>query len=136
MTLKRISITIPESVIRQADKRARTLDRSRSWLVVEALRRYLAQPAPEGRAVRLVKEESVNPYDVSGPVDVASEIAAARVSHLRAELRLAPEERLGRAEELGRLGRRAQHRAPRLQIIGFSSYDDFYEWRMARLIGA
>lgn len=136
MTLKRISITIPESVVNQADERARALDRSRSWLVVEALRRYLAQPLTKGRDQTLVKEAAVNPYVVSVPVDVASEIAAARVRHLRAELRLTPEERLGRAEELGRLGRRAQQEAPRLQVIGFSSYDDFYEWRRARLIGA
>ncbi|MFQ5705082.1 MAG: CopG family ribbon-helix-helix protein [Gemmatimonadales bacterium] len=135
MPLKRISITIPESVVNQADERARALDRSRSWLVVEALRRYLARPLPEGRGQTVVQETPASPYSVCQPVDVAGEIAAARVHRLRAELRLAPEERLGRAEQLGRLGREAQQKSPRLQVIGFSSYDDYYEWKRAQLIG-
>jgi heme-degrading monooxygenase HmoA len=49
---------------------------------------------------------------------------------------LPPEERLRRAEELGRLARQAQTRGPRKVIIIFDSYEDFYEWRKSRLIGA
>ena len=45
MALKRISITLPKDVLDAADKRARALDRSRSWVIVEAIRAYVAAPA-------------------------------------------------------------------------------------------
>ena len=50
MALSRISITLPRDVLAAADRRARALDRSRSWLIVEALRAYLATPAHSPRA--------------------------------------------------------------------------------------
>ncbi|HEY6224515.1 MAG TPA: hypothetical protein VIW26_12075, partial [Gemmatimonadales bacterium] len=59
-----------------------------------------------------------------------------RRRHLATDLRLSPAERLRRAEELGRLARAAQRRRPRQQIIAFDSYEDYYEWRKTRLIGA
>jgi hypothetical protein len=65
-----------------------------------------------------------------------AEVAEARRSRLRSEAALTPEERLRRAEQLGRLARQAQRRAPRKAIIIFESYEDFYEWRRCRLIGA
>jgi metal-responsive CopG/Arc/MetJ family transcriptional regulator len=36
----RISATIPEALVAAADERAKRLDRSRSWVISEALRRY------------------------------------------------------------------------------------------------
>src|SRR5881397_3956852 len=42
MAFTRISITLPRDVLAAADRRARALDRSRSWLIVEAIRAYLA----------------------------------------------------------------------------------------------
>ena len=143
MPLTRISITIPEELVEAADRAARGLDRSRSWLVVEALRRYLARQArPDG-----VVAESVVPYRVPGEgrppvevVDAAAEVAEARRLQLASGLRLTPLERLKRAEELGRLGRAVQRRerggATRVQIIGFDSYDDYYRWKRTKLIGA
>lgn len=129
MTLTRISITIPRDLVRAADKRAKELDRSRSWVLVEALRTYLAP-----RRAAAVREPAPPPY-AAVPVDAASEIAAARRLRLKAELELSPEERVRRAEELGRLGRARQRRGSRAQIIGFDTYEDFYEWKRARLIG-
>jgi len=66
----------------------------------------------------------------------AAEVAEARRRRLRAEAALPPEERLRRAEQLGRLARAVQARRPRSVIIIFESYEDFYEWRKTRLIGA
>jgi hypothetical protein len=66
----------------------------------------------------------------------AAEVAEARRRRLRSEAALPPEERLRRAEELGRLARQAHARGPRRVIIIFDSYEDFYEWRKSRLIGA
>jgi predicted transcriptional regulator len=118
--ITRVTITLPSDLLAAADARARQLDRSRSRVVVEALRTYLAAP--------VVREPGV--------VYAAREVAEARRLHLATELRLPPAERLRRAEELGRLGRAAQRRKPRQQIIGFDTYEDYYEWkRKARLVG-
>ena len=118
--LTRITITLPAELVAAADTRATQLDRSRSWVVAEALRSRLAAAA--------VREPSV--------AYAAREVAAARRQHLGSDLRLSPAERLRRAEELGRLGRSAQRRGRRSQVIGFDSYEDYYEWKKARLVGA
>ena len=120
--LTRITITLPRDLLAAADARARRLDRSRSWVVVEALRAFVTT---ESAVVR----EPVAGYAVQ-------EVADARRRHLATDLRLSPAERLRRAEELGRLARAAQRRRPRQQIIAFDSYEDYYEWRKTRLIGA
>jgi ribbon-helix-helix CopG family protein len=120
--LTRITITLPRDLLAAADGRAKRLDRSRSWVVVEALRAFVTtEPA--------VVREPVARHAVQ-------EVADARRRHLAADLRLPPAERLRRAEELGRLARAAQRRRPRQQIIAFDSYEDYYEWRKTRLIGA
>ncbi len=131
MPLDRISITIPEEVVAAADRRARELDRSRSWVIAEAVRRYLGLASgtrPESPRAGTVREPAPAPY-------VAGEVAEARRRHLRAELSLPPGERLRRAEELGRLARQRQGRGRLEQVVGFESYEDFYEWKKRRLIG-
>jgi hypothetical protein len=123
----RISITLPRDVLAAADMQARALDRSRSWLVAEALRRYLRAPSVSA------------PGRVSEPAPVAyaaREVAEARTRHLAAEMQLPAEERLLRAEQLGQLARQAQRRGRRQQVIAFDTYEDFYEWKKAHLVGA
>jgi len=127
MALARISITLPRDVLAAADRRARALDRSRSWLIVEALRTYLATPA--GSA-------SVGVRESDAPVYAVREVADARRQHLAADLKRSPAERLQRAEQLTRLARQVRpRRGRRQQVIGFDSYEDFYEWKKARLAG-
>src|SRR2546423_12388583 len=123
MAFTRVSIPLPRDVLAAADRRARTLDRSRSWLIVEALRAYLATPA--GSPSARVRES-----------DAVQEVADARRQHLAADLKRSPAERLQRAEQLARLARQVRHRGGRRQqVIGFDSYEDFYEWKKARLAG-
>ncbi len=126
MALARISITLPQDVVAAADRRATEQDRSRSWVVVEALRAYLGRPA--GGAWK-VAESSPPPYEVR-------QVAEARRRHLESDLSLPPAERLRRVEELGRLARRAKGTSRRHQIIGFDSYEDFHEWKKGRRAGA
>ena len=131
----RITITIPAELIEAADARAKDLDRSRSWVLVEALRRYLGGP---GRGLA-VHEAAAHPYEagstgVAGPVDAAAEVAESRRLRLRAELALDPLERLQRAEELARLGQATIGCLASAQVLGFDSYDDYYEWKRKRLI--
>jgi hypothetical protein len=56
MALARISITIPRELLAEADGAARQLDRSRSWIVADAVRRYLragrTPPWPSLRSAR------------------------------------------------------------------------------------
>jgi len=120
MPLTRISITVPKPLVAAADRRARQLDRSRSWVVAEALRGYL------GSGPAILREPAV-PYEAS------AQVAAARRRHLLDDLRLSPEERLRATDELVRLSRLVREPRPRrAQVIGFDSYDDFYEWKKAQ----
>jgi predicted transcriptional regulator len=110
----RISITLPREVLAAADRRAKELDRPRSWVIAEAIRSYRSGP----------------PSQAEAPPG-AEEVAAARRQHLLADLRRPPEERLRRAAALVRLapGSAARRRA---QVIGFDSYEDFDSWKRAR----
>jgi len=118
--LVRITITLPKDLLDAADTRARRLDRSRSWVVAEAPRGYLpADRMPE-------------PVPAYG----SGEVADARRRYLRADLQLSPAERLREAEDLVRLARTAKRRGRRSQVIGFDSYEDYYEWKKAHRAGA
>src|SRR5881398_1521293 len=81
MALSRISITLPRDVLVAADRRARALDRSRSWLIVEALRAYLATPA---------RSASAGIREPDAPVYAAREVADARRQVLPAGVRDLP----------------------------------------------
>ncbi len=124
----RVSITVPRDVLAAADKRARALDRSRSWLVAEALRQYLSQAGAGTRPGRVSEAPTAG--------NAAREVAEARTARLAADLKLSPEERLRRAEALGRLARRLQPRGRHHQIIAFDTYEDFYQWKKAHRAGA
>ena len=122
MTFTRISITLPPDVLQAADRRARALDRSRSWLIVEAIRAYVATPSASR-----VRETEAPAYAA------VQEVAEARRRHLLTDLNRSPAERLRRAEELSRLARQVRPpRGRRDQVIGFDSYEAFYEWKKAR----
>lgn len=129
----RISVTLPPEVVEAADARAQALDRSRSWVVAEALRRYLA--AAPGEEVAGMERRGLYVAEPAAPAYAARAVERARARHLRAEAALPVDERLRRAEELGRLARRAQGRGVRCQVIGFDSYEDFYEWKKGHRIG-
>src|SRR2546423_11995420 len=104
MAFTRVSIPLPRDVLAAADRRARALDRSRSWLIVEALRAYLATAA--GSA-------SGGVQGPDAPVYAVREVADARRRHLEADLKRSPAERLLRAEQLARLARQVRPRGGR-----------------------
>ncbi len=119
MSFDRISITLPRDVLQSADRRARALDRSRSWVIAEALRAYAGRPA------------------AAAPPAATAAVAEARRQHLATDLARSPAERLRRTEDLTRLARqRRPRRGTRRQIIGFDSYEDFHEWKQANRAGA
>ena len=139
MALARVTVTVPAALLKEADRRANALDRSRSWVVAEALRRLLAGRDDAGgaggggggaRVPAMGREDAPAPH--AAP---AADIARARLRHLEAELALPPAARLERAEELGRLARSRQRRGRRQQVIGFESWDDYDLWKTAQRIG-
>lgn len=121
MALIRISITIPEDLVARADDRARELDRSRSWVLVEALRQYLVGPSqPQVRAVR---EEAAHPY---GPARRG--LGAQRTAQLEADLRLTPEQRVVEAERTLRVSDQLRPGGGRDRVITFDTYEDYLHW--------
>ena len=125
--LARISITIPADLLKAADRLARELERSRSWVLAEAVRR-MAQEAPVPDSV--VREPVINPY-----AGYEVEMEEARLRRLKADLAAAPEERLRQAEEMIRLARMVRPAQNRSQVIGFNSYEDYYRWKTTRRAG-
>src|SRR6184192_1345034 len=111
MAFTRISITLPRDVLAAADRRARALDRSRSWLIVEAIRAYLSQ-SPS-------RVEKITPG--LGPL---------RLAQLESDLRLTPERRVRAAEETARLGERVRGSRGRLhRVLSFDRYEDYVDWK-------
>jgi predicted transcriptional regulator len=116
MPYARIAITLPKDVLARLDQRARQSGRARSQVIVEAINAFLR--------TSVVSE--------SRPAYGGDDIGAARLAQLERDLAKSPAERLHAAEAAARLARRARHpRGARQQIIGFDSYEDFYEWKKA-----
>lgn len=118
MALARISITVARDLLAAANRRARELERSRSWVVAEALRRYLARPG-------VVRETAATAYEASGPKG----LGGYRRAQLAADLALTPEQRVREAEQTARVaglaaGKRLGHR-----VLTFDRYEDYLEWK-------
>jgi predicted transcriptional regulator len=122
----RISITIPADLLKVADRLARQLDRSRSWVLGEAVRRMAQGSPPAG-----VREPLVNPY-----AEQAEELEAVRLRRLKADLAATPAERLRDAEEILQMARRVRPARKRAQVIAFDSYEDYYRWKTIHRAGA
>jgi hypothetical protein len=119
MAYARIAITLPKDVLASLDRRARELHRSRSGVVAEAIRAFLTA------AVVVTEPRSAYGADVVG---------TARLDQLERDLAKSPAERLHAAEQAAGLAasvRRRPSPGRRQQIIGFDSYEDFYEWKRA-----
>ena len=124
MPLHRITITIAKSLVREVDRLARQLDRSRSWVVSEAVRRYVAATAQAASGPHAVREPERRPYGV------VSGLGPFRQTQLEADLTLTPEERVKAAEQTARvpdLVRPARSRPDR--ILFFDSYEDYLDWK-------
>ena len=117
MAIARISMTLPRDVLAAADRRARALDRSRSWVIVAALRAYLATGPAQVR-------EPEAAYGVTSPG-----LGPLRQAQLESDLQLSPERRVQAAEETARLADLVR-KSPRLQrVISFDRYEDYVDWK-------
>lgn len=116
----RIAISLPSQDLAAADRLAVSLDRSRSWVVAEAIRRYAA--AVHAPAVELAAPPTA--AAVSG-------LSASRIAQLKRDLLLTPEQRVREAQETLRLTElREPQRAH--QVVVFDKYEDYLQWKRRR----
>jgi hypothetical protein len=114
MSLTRISMTIPGDVLRRADRLARALDRSRSWVLAEGVRRLetgTARAEPRGAAPRLDSYRS---------------------QQLAADRALSTEERVLAAE---RTAREVPVRSFGRLFITFDRPEDWLHWKQLEAVG-
>ena len=111
MTPARISVAIPSPLVTAAERCARELGRSRSWVVTEALRRYLGggSEAGEGRSGLALGEY--------------------RRAQLEADLALTPEQRVREAEETARLSETGRKHWRAHWVVFFDRYEDYLTWK-------
>jgi hypothetical protein len=95
----RIAITLPPETLAAADRLAHDADRSRSWVIAEAVRRF-----------------------------AAAGLGPSRTAQLRSDLRLTPEARLRAAEETARVAE-LRHGPRRDRMLAFDRYEDFLDWK-------
>jgi hypothetical protein len=128
MPLARISITVPKALVAAADRQARALARSRSWVLAEALRGYLAGAVGAARAgapVAAVREPALVPYATLPKPGLGDY----RLGQLQADLRLSPEERVRAAEDTARAVPGARTRPRYRQVLQFDRFEDFLAWK-------
>lgn len=116
--ITRISITLPENLVLGADRRARQLDRSRSWVLADALRRLLSD-----RPVAAVREPARHPNAVSPG------LGEYRLQQLEADLALTPEQRVREAERTAREVELARGATPGRGVRFFDHYEDYLAWK-------
>ncbi|WP_373063084.1 ribbon-helix-helix protein, CopG family [Gemmatimonas sp.] len=107
----RIAITLPPDDLAAADRLAAAQDRSRSWIVAEALRQYVA------RSELLVEPSAA--------------LGASRHAQLVRDLQLTAQERIRDAEERDVLSIDREHVDSLETPLRFATYDDFAAWRRA-----
>jgi predicted transcriptional regulator len=105
----RIAITLPQDALDAADRRAKELDRPRSWVIAEAVREYVARAA--GAAVK-----------------IETGMGSSRLAQLEADLRLTPQERVIAAEQTanstpGRKRGRVQ------RVVAFDRFEDYLDFK-------
>lgn len=122
----RIAITLPTQDLAAADRLALAQDRSRSWVVAEAIRRYAAATETLGKASAAAAKSAA-----TAPARPAGVDSDSRLTQLTRDLSLTPEERVREAEETLRLtGLREAPRAH--QVIAFDRYEDYIRWKRRR----
>lgn len=132
MPTTRISITIPETLVAQADREAKRARRSRSWLIAEAVRRYLASLHGTPAADLATPPAVANTAHEAMPMSYVAGLGGQRLAQLLADLKLSPEQRVREAERTERAAdivgkRRAYGRVSR--VVVFDRYEDYVDWK-------
>ncbi len=115
----RVAITLPAQDLAAADRLARAHDRSRSWIVAEAIRRFAA--ASETGETPPATDTLLQP----------SGLGTSRLAQLTRDLSLTPEARVREAEETLRLTELRQPSRAH-QVVTFDKYEDYLQWKRSR----
>lgn len=122
----RVAITLPEKDLLAADRLAHSLDRSRSWVIAEAIRRYAAAAATPA-----IRVPTSGRYAVSAPTASRHGLGESRLAQLVSDMALTPEERIRAAEETLRMSERQE--TPRAHTVrAFDRYLDYLDWKRTR----
>jgi hypothetical protein len=119
----RISITIPADVLKLADQLASQLDRSRSWVMGEGIRRWGSEAAAVAPAPG-VREPVKTPYEARRPG-----LGDQRLAQLRSDLALTPEQRVHAAEESTQLDQLLRPPCRGLRLTFFDRFEDYLDWK-------
>ncbi len=134
----RIAITLPQSELAAADRLATAQDRSRSWIVAEAIRRYVASLEATSRAAAPSVHDALptatamtsGAYPEFEP-GTRPGLGTSRLSQLQRDLALTPEARVRAAEEtLRQIDRGDDDRTHRGR--SFARYEDFLDYKRNR----
>lgn len=116
----RIAITLPQRDLAAADRLAVANDRSRSWVIAEAIRRYAAPHEPT--------------EDLPGGVVARPGLGPFRLDQLTRDLALSPEERVRAAEETAS-GSESSARPRSRYIVSFDRVHDYLSWKRQQDVG-
>jgi hypothetical protein len=111
----RIAVSLPTADLAAADRLARDQDRSRSWIVAEAIRKYAATNSASTEAV----------------IAPSAGLGALRSTQLARDLTLTPEQRVREADETLRLTGTSQPVRVE-QVLAFDRYEDYLDWKRRR----
>lgn len=125
----RIAITLPKPDLAAADRLARAHDRSRSWIVAEAIRRFAAAGESPTSARRTSTPAAGSAPPLTAEV-APTGLGPSRLTQLTRDLALTPEERVRAAEETLRASPAETSRTHR--VVAFDRYEDFLEWQRTR----
>lgn len=145
-------MSLPRDVLELVELEAERQGRSRSALIAQVLREALdpgyeapALAPPASRTPVRVREALESAYAEEAAETRAAagdELAAAAeeeeekrtreaaaAEQLREGLAMTPSERLARSAELAAVFRAASPEAGRTEVVGFSSFEDFWRWK-------
>lgn len=130
MALTRITITLAPALLRAADRRARELGRSRSWVLAEALRLSLGGAWGGARTVRDAEGRGGGVRERAPAYESAAldKLGAYRREQLEADLALTPEQRVREAEETLRVAQVTGSPSLGHRLLFFDRYEDYLEW--------
>jgi len=121
--IARISITIPADLLKAADRLAAQLDRSRSWVMGEGVRRWGSE-APVIASAPSVREPVIASYEVRRPG-----LGEQRLAQLRSDLALSLEQRVREAEESNHLDQLLRPPCRGLRLTFFDRFEDYLDWK-------